>query len=455
MDDTTPPDETPGWLHGSIYAIIGGLLGGAAGALFAAFVTDTIKGLLGRVSDLDNWLLVVAPLIGIGVAVAILQSIGRGEAKQHIDDAPAAEHIRFRPWRSFPLDLVRADLTADVVASAGREETFPWRLAPIRTFAILASVGMGAPLGTESPAAHLGVAAGAALGSRPWARRIARSAGLGGGAAGVAALMGLPLVGLVFILELGRRRRVPITLERVLGAGAGAAVGWFVNVTFELDFIRLAVPRMPPGSLSKVIVISMVVGVASGAVAAITGTAIYAVRGWESRPLVKAIIGGAALAAIIISLLIVAAPSAAVGPGGGAVAWADASGARGWTLMIVAMLRAAATTAAVAAGGCGGVFVPFLAIGDLSGRAFAPVVGASPDLAGAAGAAGGIAGGYRLPVTAIAMVIGVGGPYSATLTCLATVATASAAGLGVAWGLEALTSRRSTGSRVTTQPALK
>lgn len=113
---------------------------------------------------------------------------------------------------------------------------------------------------------RLGVAAGATLGSRPWARRIARSAGLGGGAAGVAALMGLPLVGLVFILELGRRRRVPITLERVLGAGAGAAVGWFVNVTFELDFIRLAVPRMPPGSLSKVIVISMVVGVASGAV---------------------------------------------------------------------------------------------------------------------------------------------------------------------------------------------
>jgi H+/Cl- antiporter ClcA len=46
------------------------------------------------------------------------------------------------------------------------------------------------------------------------------------------------------------------------------------------------------------------------------------------------------------------------------------------------------------------------------------------DLAGAAGAAAGIAGGYRLPFTAIAMVLGVGGPPTATLTCLGVVAVA-------------------------------
>jgi H+/Cl- antiporter ClcA len=87
--------------------------------------------------------------------------------------------------------------------------------------------------------------------------------------------------------------------------------------------------------------------------------------------------------------------------------------------------------AAVAAGGCGGVFVPFLAVGDLAGRVFAPGLGVSHDLAGASGAAGGIAGGYRLPVTAAFMVLGVGGPPRASLTCLGAIVFAWLASLGV------------------------
>jgi H+/Cl- antiporter ClcA len=76
------------------------------------------------------------------------------------------------------------------------------------------------------------------------------------------------------------------------------------------------------------------------------------------------------------------------------------------------------------------VFVPFLAVGDLAGRVFAPGLGVGNDLAGAAGAAGGISGGYHLPWTAVAMVLGVGGPRLATLTCVATVGVAFLAGAG-------------------------
>jgi H+/Cl- antiporter ClcA len=72
--------------------------------------------------------------------------------------------------------------------------------------------------------------------------------------------------------------------------------------------------------------------------------------------------------------------------------------------------------------------VPFIAVGDLAGRVFAPVLGVGNDLAGSAGGAAGIAGGYRLPFTAAAMVLGVGGPPRAMLTCLATVAIASLIG---------------------------
>jgi H+/Cl- antiporter ClcA len=108
------------------------------------------------------------------------------------------------------------------------------------------------------------------------------------------------------------------------------------------------------------------------------------------------------------------------------------------TVLVVALLRAMATTAAAAAGGCGGLFVPFLAVGDLAGRVFAPSLHVPEDLAGAAGAACGIAGGYRLPFTAIAVVLGQGGPPLATLTCLAAVAVATFAGTGAAALLDRL-----------------
>jgi H+/Cl- antiporter ClcA len=102
------------------------------------------------------------------------------------------------------------------------------------------------------------------------------------------------------------------------------------------------------------------------------------------------------------------------------------------TIFAVDILRAVATTSAAAAGGCGGLFVPFLAIGNLAGRVFAPSLQVPGDLAGAAGAAGGISGGYHLPFTAVAMVLGQGGNGLAMLTCLGTVVVAGLVGALVA-----------------------
>jgi chloride channel protein, CIC family len=63
---------------------------------------------------------------------------------------------------------------------------------------------------------------------------------------------------------------------------------------------------------------------------------------------------------------------------------------------------------------------------------FAPSLRIPGDLAGAAGAAGGISGGYHLPFTAVAMVLGQGGPLLAMLTCMATVIVAGFTGATVA-----------------------
>ncbi len=423
-------------------AVVGGLLGGTAAAVFVIAVTTLIKALLGWVLAQQGWVLVGAPFAGIVGAVLILHLLGHGAAVQRVAD-DAAPPSRFTAWLRFPANAVRADLTADVVRNAGSEERFPWRLMPVRAVAIVSTVGLGAPMGTESPAAHLGTAAGAAIGARGgrW-RRLARPAGLGGGAAGVAALMGLPLVGLLFMLELGRRNDAPISAPRVAAASCGALVGWGFNRWLDLNLIRLIVPTIAPRDLTQALVVACVVGAMSGAVCSVTGSLIYRARSWSASPTTKLLIGGAVLGGCIAAISVVAVPAAAVGPGASAVTWAEGAPVSAWTLLLVAGLRAAATTAAVAAGGCGGLFVPFLAIGDLCGRALAPGLGTSHDLAAASGSAGAIAGGYRLPLTAIAMVLTVGGPTASRLTCVAAVLVATASGALAAYGLDRLAAER-------------
>jgi chloride channel protein, CIC family len=425
-------------------SMLGGLLGGLAGATTAVLVTELIKRILAVVSNQGGLGLFCLPLVGLALAVLLLQGYDHGKARQTIAPAPVHPRARSRwglNWRD-PRDVIRADLTADVLATAGEEERFPWRLAPIRALAIIATVGLGAPMGTESPAAHLGVAAGAWLGDRGgWWRQLIRPAAVGGGAAGVAALVGIPLVGTAFMLELGRRRAIALSAERVTAALLGGMVGWAINDAFNLDLIRLNVPRIGPGDLLHALVTALVAGASAGIIASLTGTAIYKARGWHAYAPFRLAAGGLAMLTASMAIAMIATPSAAVGPGAGAAIWAGTTSAGMVTLLAVAVLRAAATTAAVAAGGCGGVFVPFLAIGDIAGRAFAPAFGVPSDLAGSAGAAGGIAGGYRLPFTATMMVLGLGGPFGATLTCLATVGVAAVAGTGAALVLDRITSR--------------
>nr|WP_223257450.1 chloride channel protein [Phormidesmis priestleyi] len=327
------------------------------------------------------------------------------------------------------------------MSTSGAEERFPWNLAPLRALAILPTVGLGAAMGTESPAAHLGVAAGTWLGStNPALHQLVRPAAIGGGAAGVSALMGIPLVGSFFMLELSQRRKVPLSLERVTAALAGGLVGWGINLAFRLDLIRLVVPKVPPSDLWDAVAAALFIGAIAGTVTSLSGEAIYWARGWKSSPVIRLLVGALAMLSLAAVTALVATPAAAFGPGGAAIIWAETVQTTPYHLLSVALLRAASTTAAVVAGGCGGVFVPFLAIGDLSGRVFAAAFGVPPDLAGAAGAAAGIAGGYGLPFTAVAMVLGVGGPEAAKLTCLATVVVAALSGLVTARAVNTLSS---------------
>jgi CIC family chloride channel protein len=396
-------------------AALGAVVGGLLGGFVVVGVTLVLKAGMDLVSGLGTGPVVVVPLVGLALAVLVLHGFGK--------EATVALEGRLAAWRAFPPEVARADISNDVVESAGAEERFPWRLAPIRALAILATVGTGGAMGTEAPAAYLGVAAGAWFGDRGrrW-RRLLRPAALAGGAAGVGALMGIALVGTAFMLELGRRRKAPLSAPRVTAALVGGFIG------FGLNLIRLVIPKEPPVSLMQAVITALFIGAASGGISALAGQAVYHAKKWQAPAIVRFALGGTTLAVTALLLSRIAAPSAAVGPGGGAITWVESVDVLPATLLAICLLRALATAATVAAGGCGGVFVPFLAVGDIAGRVFAPGLGVGHDLAGAAGAAGGIAGGYRLPFTAVAMVLGVGGPRRATLTCLATVVVAALAG---------------------------
>jgi H+/Cl- antiporter ClcA len=412
---------------------VGGLLGGLLGSLAAVLLTQAIKQTLDIASGLDTVWRLLLPLLGVALAVLVLFGLGKGQPVQTLAPRQTTSSVRWgslMAWYSFPHDIARADLTGDVVNASGTEERFPWNLAPLRAIAILSTVGLGAPMGTESPAAHIGVATGTWLGSiNPALRQLVRPLAIGGGAASVSALMGIPLVGSFFMFELSKRRQVPLTPERAAAMLAGGLVGWGVNVVFKLQLIRLVVPQVPPPDLWDTVGAALFIGAIAGMITALTGEAIYWARGLRNRPVIRLVLGGLAMLLLAIAIGQVATPAAAFGPGGTAIVWAENIETTPYHLLAVALLRAAATTAAVLAGGCGGVFVPFLAIGDLSGRVFATTFGIPGDLAGAAGAAAGIAGGYRLPLTAVAMVLGVGGPETAQITCLGTVVVAALSGL--------------------------
>jgi hypothetical protein len=50
--------------------------------------------------------------------------------------------------------------------------------------------------------------------------------------------MGIPLAGTAFILELERRHRAPLSVERVTAALVGGLVGWLWHIALGVDLIR-------------------------------------------------------------------------------------------------------------------------------------------------------------------------------------------------------------------------
>ena len=399
MREITASTVSAPWPTTIAISALGAALGGTIAGLLVVGFTEMLKAMLDAVSGQKTWVLILMPLLGLAISVLVLYKLGLSDDQNH-----SLTPKRAAKWRSFPPGAARSHLTDDMVSSAGEEDRFPWRLAPIRMLAMIATVGFGAAMGTEAPAAYLGLATGAALGDRWW-RRLLRPAAVGGSAAGVAALIGIPLLGTAYILELGRRHHAPLNAERATAALVGGYVGWLFNVALGVNLFTLVIPHEPPHSFYQAVITALLIGALSGTITALSGAAIYKAKTFTIHPILRLTIGGLGLGGAAVIIAMIATPSAAIGPGGGASIGCRARRAGALTILAVDILRAVATTSSAAAGGCGGLFIPFLAIGDLAGRVFSSSLRVPGDLAGAAGAAGGISGGYHLPFTAIALVL--------------------------------------------------
>jgi len=144
-------------------AVLGASLGGVVGGLVVVGVILVLKAGIDFAGAQDTWYVVVVPLLGLALTVLVLQGIGT--------DKPGRAW-----WRTFPSSAIRADISGDVVDCAGEEERFPWRLAPIRTLAIIATVASG---GAWPPTAPSRIAAAGGAGccgppASPAARRACR-----------------------------------------------------------------------------------------------------------------------------------------------------------------------------------------------------------------------------------------------------------------------------------------
>ena len=274
----------------------GGIVGGSLAAALVIGFTEILKGMLAVVSRQPTFVLILMPIVGLAISVLVLYGFGLSWDTENFERFKWADS-----WRTFAPRASRSDLTGDMVGFAGEEERFPWRLAPIRMLAMIATVGLGGAMGTEAPAAYLGVATGAALGNRWW-RPLLRPAAVGGGAAGVAALMGIPLLGTAYILELGRRHHAPLNTERVTAALAGGFIGWILHVVLGVDLLRLVVPKEPPHAFHQALITALLIGLLSGTMTALSGAAIYRAKFFPVHPYIRLAVSGLVLGAASVML---------------------------------------------------------------------------------------------------------------------------------------------------------
>ena len=360
------------------------LLAGIVGALTGFGVAGFESAVTAGLDALDRaplWAVAVAPLAGLTVAAVALRWIGGGISPS----------------------------TADEYLHSFHDPAHDLRLRPLlaRMIAGIATLASGAPMGLEGPSLYLGSSIGDTLQRRfprlfsAEHRRLLLVAGAG---AGVAAIFKAPATGAVFALEVpyqddfARRMLAPTLIA--------SATSYLAFVAIHGTAPLLAVTGSPPFSF-KDIAAALALGAFAGVGARSFAWMLRAAKRISAtKPAwIRIPIAGAALAGIFVVARTASGRNLTTGPGYDTIRWALDPTRSLWIVGVILVLRCAATSATVAGGGVGGLFIPLVVAGALTGRLVGGSIHAlDTSLFTVIGVAAFLGAGYRVPLAAITFV---------------------------------------------------
>lgn len=360
--------------------LLSAIVGSITGVLVAGFEWIVVDVMVERLLELPLWFGALAPTLGLVGAWLALNWLGRG-----IPPGTSDEYIK-----SFHDPLHRATV----------------REALARMVAAISTLGSGAAMGLEGPSLFLGGAVGTQVDDLVPGRFRGerRSLLVAGAAAGVAAIFKAPATGAVFALEVPYKN--DLARHALAPALIGAATGYL-----GFAAIHGTDPLLPVegvfGFDGRDIVGAILLGVLAGIGARWFARALREAKEYAERtsPLRRILFNGAAIAVLFVAMRGATGESLTIDSGFSVLNWALDLDHGFWVLLAVLALRSAATVCAVAGGGVGGVFIPLVVAGALSGRI---VGGAINELDTAmfvvVGIAAFLGAGYRVPLASVMFV---------------------------------------------------
>jgi CIC family chloride channel protein len=361
--------------------VVAAVVGAITGLFVAGFERVVIDVAYRHILELRPWVIAVLPAAGLVVAVLSRKIIAPGT-----DAATADEYLRSFHDRRYGLH---------------------WRPFAARSVAAVATLGSGVPMGLEGPSLY----AGATIGSniqrklprtfRDADRRVLLVAGA---AAGVAAIFKAPATGAVFAIEVPYQDDV--ARRMLLPALVASATGYLTFVAINGTTALFPIAGAPEFSIRDLLG-AMGVGAVAGIVARGFGWMLRRAKRLSTlrRPVLLALVSGASLAGMFAAARIMTGRSLLVGPGYDVVVWASETKHSTWILVAILGLRCVATTTAVAGGATGGLFIPLVVAGALTGSVIGRVVdGGDLSLFIVIGVAACLGAGYRVPLAAVMFV---------------------------------------------------
>jgi CIC family chloride channel protein len=357
------------------------ITGAITGLLVAGFDRLVVDVSFDRLLRLAPWAIAVVPGLGLLVAFAARRFIGGGASAS----------------------------TADEYLHAFHDDTYQLRWRPFvgRLVAAVATLGAGAPMGLEGPSLYAGATIGSNLQRRlpRWFKGTDHRVLLvAGAAAGVAAIFKAPATGAVFALEvpyqddLARRMLLPA----LVASATGYLVFVSVNGTTPLFHIG-STQGFAARDLLGAVAVGLIAGVGARGFAWMLRRAKLLAAG--PHALLATVVAGVVLGGAFALGRLLTGESLLVGSGYHVVAWASVAGRSVWLLAAILVLRCIATATTVAGGGVGGLFIPLVVAGALTGA----IIGGAVDqfdvnLFIIIGVAAFLGAGYRVPLAAVMFI---------------------------------------------------